>query len=129
MPSFQISSFPAQEKVVRNYSEFMKLYTNYSPHLLKSRGFRELVSMARATQWEKVCKGKKKEKENDPYLSPPELTKQLYILFRGSYTIRMAGASSAVSELKASWASRGFGGRCNVCASLACFSEFILHCL
>lgn len=74
--------FPAQEKVVRNYSEFVKLYTSYGLHLLKSRGFRKLVSVVRATQWEKFCKEKKKEKENDPCLSPPELSKQLYILFR-----------------------------------------------
>lgn len=82
VPSFLISSFPAQEKVVRNYSESVKLYTSYDPHLLKSRGFRKLVSVVRATQWEKFCKEKKKEKENDPCLSPPELSKQLYILFR-----------------------------------------------
>lgn len=42
----------------------------------------------------------------------------------GPYIIKMAGASSTVSELKVSWASRGFvGRRCHVRASWAGFSE------
>lgn len=92
----------------------MKLYTSYNPSLLKSRGFRKLVAVARGKRFSR----KKNAKKSSPFISCRTAWATISPLL-GPYAIKVAGASSAVSELKGSWAGRGFAGRTSSgCASL-----------
>lgn len=75
---FLSSSREGGQKLLRICETVHKLW----PPSAEEQRIQETCVSGQSHSVGKVLQGKKKEKENDPCLSPPELSKQLYILFR-----------------------------------------------